>query len=148
MAAGSHTITTLATFTGTNGANPNVTLIEDGSGNLFGTTEYGGTSHDGTVFEVVEGSDAITTLASFNGGNGFEPVTSLVEDGSGNLFGTATDSVGGSSDGTLFEVVAGSQAITTLAFLQRRQREMARGRPDDRRQRQSLRHHLHGRHVL
>ena len=80
VAAGSHTITTLATFTGTNGANPNVTLIEDGGGNLFGTTQYGGTSHDGTVFEVVKGSGAVTTLASFNGGNGFEPVTSLVED--------------------------------------------------------------------
>ena len=45
---------------------------------------------DGTVFEVALGSHAITTLASFNGANGFEPYGSLVEDGSGNLFGTTT----------------------------------------------------------
>ncbi len=114
VAAGSNAITTLALFSGTNGANPNGTLIEDGSGNLFGTTEYGGASNDGTVFEVAAGSHAITTLASFNGANGFEPYGSLVEDGSGNLFGAATDG-GAYGDGDVFEVAAGSDAITTLA---------------------------------
>ena len=114
VAAGSHAITTLALFSGTNGATPNGTLIEDGSGNLFGTTELGGASNDGTVFEVAAGSGAITTLASFNGANGFEPFGSLVEDGSGNLFGAATDG-GAYGDGDVFEVAAGSHAITTLA---------------------------------
>ena len=114
VAAGSHAITTLALFSGTNGATPNGTLIEDGSGNLFGTTEFGGASNDGTVFEVAAGSHAITTLASFNGANGFEPYGSLVEDGSGNLFGAATDG-GAYGDGDVFEVAAGSHAITILA---------------------------------
>ncbi len=114
VAAGSHAITTLALFSGTNGANPNGTLIEDGSGNLFGTTELGGASNDGTVFEVAAGSHAITTLASFNGADGFEPFCNLVEDGSGNLFGAATDG-GAYDDGDVFEVAAGSGAITTLA---------------------------------
>ena len=53
--------------------------------------QYGGASNDGTVFEVAAGSGAITTLASFNGTNGLEPFAGLVEDSSGNLFGTATD---------------------------------------------------------
>ena len=33
------TLTTLATFTGANGANPYASVIEDSSGNLFGTTQ-------------------------------------------------------------------------------------------------------------
>ena len=46
------TITTLASFTGANGAAPLSGLIMDSSGNLYGTTERGGADSDGTVFEV------------------------------------------------------------------------------------------------
>jgi uncharacterized repeat protein (TIGR03803 family) len=112
--AGSGTITTLATFNGTNGANPCAGLVEDSSGNLFGTTQAGGASNDGTVFEVLAGSGAVTTLAAFNGANGSGPSAGLIEDSNGNLFGT-TASGGASSDGTVFEIVAGSGSITTLA---------------------------------
>ncbi len=112
--AGNSTITTLASFNGTNGANPSAGLVEDASGNLFGTTYQGGASADGTVFEVRAGSDTITTLASFNGANGQDPHAGLVEDGGGNLFGTTTAG-GASGDGTVFEVKAGSGTINTLA---------------------------------
>ena len=71
-------------------------MIEDCSGNLFGTTSQGGTSGDGTVFEVAKGSGTITTLASFNGTNGANPYGGLIEDTSGNLFGTTS---GGGSSG-------------------------------------------------
>ena len=70
LAHGSGTITTLASFNGTNGAPPQAGLIMDGSGNLYGTTDEGGASSDGTVFELAQGSGTITTLASFNGTNG------------------------------------------------------------------------------
>ncbi len=63
-------LTTLATINGSNGDNPQAGLIEDSSGNFFGTTNGGGASGDGTVFEVVAGSGTITALASFNGTNG------------------------------------------------------------------------------
>jgi uncharacterized repeat protein (TIGR03803 family) len=114
VVAGSGTITTLATFNGTNGANPDGRLLEDSHGDLFGTTYAGGASNDGTVFEVAAGSGAVTTLASFNGTNGQEPRAGLAEDGSGNLFGT-TYLGGASNDGTVFEVASGSGTITTLA---------------------------------
>jgi uncharacterized repeat protein (TIGR03803 family) len=114
VAAGSGAITTLATFNGTNGANPERDLVEDSSGNLFGTTLNGGTSNNGTVFEVKAGSGTVTTLASFNGANGATPYCNLVEDSGGNLFGTT--SYGGTSNvGTVFEIAAGSGTITTLA---------------------------------
>jgi uncharacterized repeat protein (TIGR03803 family) len=46
---------TLVSF---NGSHPVGSLIADASGNLFGTTTEGGTSGDGTVFEITGvGSD-------------------------------------------------------------------------------------------
>jgi len=114
VAAGSNTITTLASFNGTNGANPYAGLIMDGSGNLYGTAYSGGANGDGTVFEVAAGSNAITTLASFDGTNGANPIAGLIMDGSGNLYGT-TYYGGANSHGTVFEMAAGSNTITTLA---------------------------------
>src|SRR5262249_32275419 len=114
VAAGSGSITTLASFNGANGSTPGAGLIEDSRGNLFGTTFGGGTSGDGTVFEVMAGSGTITTLASFNGANGANPLGGLIEDSSGNLFGTTSGGITNGA-GTVFEVAAGSGAITTLA---------------------------------
>ena len=106
MSAGNHLVTTLATFNGTNGANPMAGLIMDSSGNLFGTTDVGGTSNLGTVFEVSSGSGIVTTLANFNGANGTNPQASLYMDSRGNLFGT-TYAGGASNKGTVYEVSAG-----------------------------------------
>src|SRR5262249_7795050 len=60
-------ITTLASFDNTKGAYPYTGgLVQDSSGNLFGTAFLGGAYGYGTVFEVVAGSGTITRLASFN----------------------------------------------------------------------------------
>jgi uncharacterized repeat protein (TIGR03803 family) len=75
----------------------------DSSGNLYGTTNGGGASNDGAVFEVAMGHRKITTLVSFNGTDGQGPLGGLVRDSSGNLYGTA-NSGGASSAGTIFEV--------------------------------------------
>jgi uncharacterized repeat protein (TIGR03803 family) len=114
IASGSGTITTLATFHGTtDGANPHGGLVEDGSGNLYGTATNGGASGAGTVFEVVSGSGTVTTLATFTGANGSNPYAAPIMDGSGNLFGTAQTG-GGIGDGTVWEVANGSGTVTTL----------------------------------
>jgi uncharacterized repeat protein (TIGR03803 family) len=113
LKAGSRTITTLASFDGTNGRQPLGGLIEDNGGNLFGTTSLGGTNNGGTVFELKAGSSTITTLGSFNSTTGTYSAAGLVEDSSGNLFGT-TSSGGANNNGTLFEVNARHGAMTTL----------------------------------
>jgi uncharacterized repeat protein (TIGR03803 family) len=114
LAHGSSTITTLATFNVTNGKFPVGGLIMDSSGNLYGTTSSGGTSGDGTIFQLAHGSSTITTLASFNGINGVSPQFGLLRDSSGNLYGT-TEGGGASGAGSVFELAHGSSTITTLA---------------------------------
>jgi uncharacterized repeat protein (TIGR03803 family) len=106
LAHGSGTPTPLAPFNGINGSDPSARLIMDNSGNLYGTTFRGGAANDGTVFEVVQGSGTITTLATFNGTDGTASNGALVLDGNGNLCGT--------SEGAAFELPKGSNTITTL----------------------------------
>ena len=118
IAAGSNTITTLASFNGANGTSPSGSLVRDAQGNLFGTTQFGGANDAGTVFEIAAGIRFPTTLASFNFFNGFQPVGGLIRDAQGNLYG-ATNQGGSNNNGTVFEIAAGSGTITTLATFDR-----------------------------
>jgi hypothetical protein len=99
--------TTLASFNGSNGSDSETGLITDAAGDLFGTTSEGGQYGDGTVFEIVKTGSVygvLTTLASFNGSNGYYPHAVLTADAAGDLFGT-TDGGGQYNDGTVFEIV-------------------------------------------
>ena len=107
-------ITTLASFNITNGSTPNGGVILDSSGNLYGTTAYGGANGDGAVYEIANGTTTISDLASFNSVNGSAPYGSVTLDSSGNLFGT-TSGGGANNVGTVYEIANGSSAITTLA---------------------------------
>jgi uncharacterized repeat protein (TIGR03803 family) len=95
--------TTLATFTGANGADPRSGLTIDAAGNLFGTTFSGGAYGLGTVFEYNIDTHQLVTLASFNGADGANPVGGLLIDGHGDLWGT-TSAGGADNDGTVFEI--------------------------------------------
>jgi uncharacterized repeat protein (TIGR03803 family) len=68
----------------------------------------------GTIFEIVNGSNTIKTLYSFNITDGANPASGLVLDAAGNLFGTTANG-GHFSDGTVFEYAVGSHKLTTLA---------------------------------
>ncbi len=104
----------LGDFNGANGANPEGRLLADSKGNLYGTTYSGGANNDGTVFEIVQGSGVVTTLATFSGDNGANPVSGLAMDHAGNFYGT-TEKGGVNGSGTVFEVAKGSATIKTLA---------------------------------
>jgi uncharacterized repeat protein (TIGR03803 family) len=112
--------TVLHRFNNTNGAEPLAGLIFDNSGNLYGTTFYGGTNGVGTVFKLTPqaGLWEETVLHNFNdaGLGGFYANSSLVFDGSGNLYGT-TFFGGVSGTGTVFEMSPTKSGAWTLKTL-------------------------------
>jgi uncharacterized repeat protein (TIGR03803 family) len=94
------------------GQTPVAELIFDSSGNLYGTTEAGGTSGNGTVFELSPPSGggsawAESVLYSFcsqaNCADGSAPKAGLILDAGGDLYGT-TQQGGTAGEGTVFKV--------------------------------------------
>ncbi len=85
------------------GFNGGWSLVLDKSGNLYGTTAFGGACGVGTAFEVTP-SGSETVLHSFCGGSdGWLVYCGLTMDGNGNLYGTTW--VGGASNnGIVFEL--------------------------------------------
>lgn len=107
---GSWKESTLYAFQGeVDGGEPNYGVIFDSFGNLYGTTDNGGTCNPGcagVVFELTQGPDGTwrdTTLYSFTGGtDGYNP-QAVIFGPDGNLYGTTTYS-GGVCCGTVFEL--------------------------------------------
>ena len=74
------------------GARPYANLIADAGGNLYGTTSAGGAHELGAVFKLTPSANGPwtqTVLHSFKGGSDGEyPLSRLVFDSAGNLYGT------------------------------------------------------------
>jgi uncharacterized repeat protein (TIGR03803 family) len=106
------TFTTLHSFTsGSDGSEPNAGLIVSGNA-LYGTTLYGGSSGNGTVFKINADGTGYTNLHSFNYTAGANPYAVLVLAGD-TLYGTTR--VGGSSgQGTIFAVNTNGTGFTNL----------------------------------
>lgn len=116
--------TTLYSFSGgSDGELPSGGLIADAAGNLYGTTEGGGTCSGnpagcGTVFKVTRGG-AETVFYTFQGGSdGEEPLAGLIVDSSGNFYGTTL--LGGDTSacsqgcGTVFKI--SSSGVETILY--------------------------------
>jgi uncharacterized repeat protein (TIGR03803 family) len=79
-------------------------VIFDSSGNLYGTTSGGGTGGVGTVYEWTPNTGLLTILYNFLGRNdGAYPMSGLLLDGSGVLYGTTTFG-GAGGGGTVFSL--------------------------------------------
>jgi len=106
--------TTLHSFAGepSDGANPYAGLTLGSDGNLYGTTQSGGTSDEGTVFHMTT-NGKLARLVSFANTDGSEPYTAPTLGGDGSYYGTTEH--GGSSDtGTVFQITTNG-TLTTLA---------------------------------
>src|ERR1700722_18524653 len=92
-------------FSFTDGSSPNGDLLRDSEGNFYGTTQFGGSSNRGLVFELdAKGNETI--LYTFTGGaDGGIPIGRVIRDSGGNLYGIT--SLGGDptcSCGTVFKL--------------------------------------------
>lgn len=103
---------------GSDGATPAAGLVMDSSGNLYGTTEFGGSTNCtggcGTVFKLApDGTETI--LHDFTAGSdGFAPDGALLLDGR-NLYGTAVAGGSGSS-GVVFKLAPGGVETILHSF--------------------------------
>jgi uncharacterized repeat protein (TIGR03803 family) len=100
------------------GSFPYGALLFDHWGNIYGTTYYGGTNGIGAVYELSPrpmGEWEESVLYSFQDGtDGNSPISNLVFDKAGNLYGTTSE--GGLGSGTIFELspVGGGQWTETV----------------------------------
>ena len=93
------------------GSNPIGGVIQGADGNLYGTTEYGGSTANssnngyGTIFELT-GTGVLTTLHSFTGQNdGGYPLAGVIQGTDGGFHGT-TSFAGAGGQGTAYDLVS------------------------------------------
>jgi uncharacterized repeat protein (TIGR03803 family) len=112
------TVTTLVSFDGTNGSQPEFgSLVQGTNGNFYGTTWSGGANIAGTVFKITP-AGKLTTLYSFcaqAGCNGYSPDAGLVQATNGNFYGT-TGLGGAHNYGTVFEITPAGKLTTLYSF--------------------------------
>jgi uncharacterized repeat protein (TIGR03803 family) len=100
------------------GSFPYGALLFDALGNIYGTTYYGGTNGIGAVYKLSPrpiGEWEENLLYSFQDGtDGNSPISNLVFDTAGNLYGTTSE--GGLGSGTIFRLspIGGGQWIETV----------------------------------
>jgi uncharacterized repeat protein (TIGR03803 family) len=82
-------------------------LTFDKSGNLYGTTYYDGANDLGAVYELSRSNRTWheAVLYSFKGGtDGSSPISNIVFDAAGNLYGTTSEGGSGCGCGTIFKL--------------------------------------------
>jgi uncharacterized repeat protein (TIGR03803 family) len=107
-ARGPWAATALHTFEGSDGYEPLSAVVADATGNLYGTTQLGGTFNEGTLFELSSeagGEWNFSLLHSFNnnGSDGYSPQSNVMVGASGILYGITLYG-GGSNAGTVYEI--------------------------------------------
>jgi uncharacterized repeat protein (TIGR03803 family) len=113
----------LYSFTGfADGGGSRSNMVFDSTGNLYGTTQYGGRGPCsnfgcGVVFEL-NPTGQQTVLYSFSGGSdGSEPGTGLIRDAAGNLYGTTSG--GGTGYGVVYKLTSGGASPEVKQPVQR-----------------------------
>jgi uncharacterized repeat protein (TIGR03803 family) len=111
--------TAIHSFTGgEDGGAPIAGVAMDVAGNLYGTTEFGGSHGAGVIYQLTPGGSgwAETVLYAFSGASdGGYPLAGLVADAAGNFYG-ATQSGGSGGGGTIFKL-AKSNGVWSYSVL-------------------------------
>jgi uncharacterized repeat protein (TIGR03803 family) len=108
--------TVLHAFSGSDGQGPLAGLVQGSDGNFYGTTQQGGTTNYGTVFNITPGG-TLTTLHFFStlGSDGRNIRAGLVQGTDGNFYGT-TQQGGTSGHGTVFRITPSGTLTTLYSF--------------------------------
>jgi T5SS/PEP-CTERM-associated repeat protein len=99
------TPTVLVNFNSLDGKAPQAGLLADAAGDLFGTTDEGGTGY-GTAFEITKtanGYSSTPTILAFFSAATFGQFGGLIADANGDLFGTSA-SGGAYAGGAVYEI--------------------------------------------
>jgi uncharacterized repeat protein (TIGR03803 family) len=107
--------TTLINFDSINGSFPTGGLIQAADGNLYGTTDAGGMSGNGTIFKYSL-SGTFSTIVTFNNTNGSGPVGSLIQAKDGNLYGMTIGGGNAGGYGTIFKCTTTGILTTLINF--------------------------------
>ncbi len=107
------TLYTLNPLYNDDGEYPFAGLIQAADGNFYGTTLYTESNMNGTVFRVTP-DGVFTNLAAFNGADdGAEPKATMVQDATGNFYGTTTAG-GPYGKGSIFRLTITSAPQITI----------------------------------
>ncbi len=105
---------------GTDGATPQAAVTLDASGNLYGTTQYGGDFSAGTVFQLAPNSGGGWTesvLYSFTGASdGANPEYGVIFDATGTLY-SVTSGGGTQGMGVVYKLTPNSDGSLTYGLL-------------------------------
>jgi uncharacterized repeat protein (TIGR03803 family) len=107
-------LSTLYSFSGSDGSAPHSSLIQGADGNFYGMTSGGGASDGGTAFMITP-SASLTTLHSFSGPDGLWPNAALIQRSDGNFYGTSTRG-GLNGYGTVFKMTSSGVLSTLHSF--------------------------------
>jgi len=109
------TYTDLHDFAGADGESPSANVTVDKTGNVYGTTDFGGVNGEGVVFQMAQDGTE-TVLYSFTGGNdGGAPDGGVLVKPKGTIYGT-TGSGGSSGNGTIFQLSTKGKLKVLHAF--------------------------------
>lgn len=98
------------------GRHPYAGLSRDSAGNLYGTTNRGGSKNVGIVFKIDPAGNE-TVLHDFTGGDdGAIPWGTVIRDSDGNLYGTTSRGGAGFGYGTIYKIDVAGQFTILYTF--------------------------------
>jgi uncharacterized repeat protein (TIGR03803 family) len=120
VTSGDYAITTVIvrySFSTSNngGVNPAANLVQGSDGNFYGTTSFGGSSNNGTVYKMTPAGVLTTLVSLIDPANINFPDTALIQGRDGNFYGT-TEAGAIEGGGSVFKVTPTGTLTTLVSF--------------------------------